>query len=72
MSELNIPTIYLPILLQEICGPTLGIYKAAQFPEKEFFNGIFFAVRGQGDEKNLEIRTTKNLVLHFCTCPLVR
>ena len=26
MSDLYIPTIDLPILLQEICGPILGIY----------------------------------------------
>jgi hypothetical protein len=54
VSDLNIPTIDLPILLQEICGPILGIYKlltdtwisteAAQFPEKEYINGIFLAV----------------------------
>jgi hypothetical protein len=48
----------LPILLQEICGPTLGIYtkiahrhinveigtEAVQFPEKEYINGFFVAV----------------------------
>ncbi len=28
VSDLYIPTIDLPILLQEICGPILGIYKA--------------------------------------------
>jgi hypothetical protein len=28
MSDLYIPTIDLPILLQEICGPILGIYKS--------------------------------------------
>ncbi len=27
VSDLYIPTIYLPILLQEICGPIPGIYK---------------------------------------------
>ncbi len=27
VSDLDIPTIDLPILLQEICGPILGIYK---------------------------------------------
>jgi hypothetical protein len=26
--DLNIPTMDLPILLQEICGPILGIYKS--------------------------------------------
>ena len=55
-SGLYIPTIELPILLQEICGPILGIYKsrteskveigtvAVQLPEKEYINGIFVAV----------------------------
>ncbi len=28
VSDLYIPTTYLPILLQEICGPILGIYKS--------------------------------------------
>ncbi len=55
---LYIPTIDLPILLQEICGPILGIYtrkslthrsveigtEGAQFPDKEYMNGIFVAV----------------------------
>jgi hypothetical protein len=27
-SELYIPTMELPFLLEEICGPTLGIYKS--------------------------------------------
>jgi hypothetical protein len=57
VSDLYIPTIVLPILLQEICGPILGIYKSLtdtrmcklglrphQFPEKENINGIFVAV----------------------------
>ncbi len=57
VRDLYIPMIELPILLQEICGPILGIYKsltdmnvkigteAAQFPEKEYINGIFIAVQ---------------------------
>jgi hypothetical protein len=28
VSDLYIPTIDVPILLQEICGPILGIYKS--------------------------------------------
>ncbi len=58
VSVLYIPTIDLPVLLQEICGPILGIYKsltdtwmwklgpseAAQFTEKENINDIFVAV----------------------------
>jgi hypothetical protein len=56
VSDLYIPTIDLLFLLQEICGPILGIYKlitdtnvetgteAAQFQEKEYINGIFVAV----------------------------
>ncbi len=59
VSDLYIPTIDLPILREEICGPILGIYKsltvtcmnveiwteATQFPEKENINGIFVAVQ---------------------------
>jgi hypothetical protein len=54
MSVLYIPTMGLPILLEEICGPILGLNKsltdkwmyveigteAAQFPENEYINGI--------------------------------
>ncbi len=51
VSDLYIPKID---LLQDICGPILGIYKLltdkwmwklGQFPEKENINGIFIAVR---------------------------
>jgi hypothetical protein len=54
VSDLYIPTVGLPILLEEICTPILGLYKshmnveiwaeAALFPEKEYINGIFVAV----------------------------
>ncbi len=56
VSELFIPTMGLPVLLEEICRLILGIYKslkdmnveigteAALFPEKEYINGIAVAV----------------------------
>ncbi len=64
VSDLYIPTIDLPVLLQKICGLILGIYKsltgtwmwveigivAAQFPEKEEINEIFVAVCGAESE----------------------
>jgi hypothetical protein len=57
VSVLYILKIEMPILLQEICEPILGIYKsltdtwmwklgrrpAEQFPEKEYIKGIFVA-----------------------------
>jgi hypothetical protein len=59
VSELYIPTMGLPVLLEEICRLILGIYKslkdtmnveigaeAALFPEKEYINGIAVAVHG--------------------------
>ncbi len=55
-NYMYIPTIGLPILLEEICRPILGLYtvyrhmnieigvETALFPEKEYINGIFHAV----------------------------
>ncbi len=43
VSDLYIPTIGLPILLEEICRPILGLYKS--LTEKEYIKGIFVAVR---------------------------
>jgi hypothetical protein len=63
VSDLYMLLIGLPILLQEICGPIMGMYKsltdtcgteAAQFPEKEYINGIFVAVH-----RTTEIHVTK-------------
>jgi hypothetical protein len=66
VRDIYILTIDLPILLQEICGPILGIYKsltdteiwteAAQFPEKEYRNEIFVAVGLQYFDNILDIR----------------
>jgi hypothetical protein len=57
LSDLYIPTFGLPIPLEEICRPILGLYKsltdtmnveigaeASLFPEKEYINWIFGAV----------------------------
>jgi hypothetical protein len=57
VSELYIPTMVLPVLLEEICRLILGIYiiaqrhmnveigaEAALFPEKEYINGIAVTV----------------------------
>jgi hypothetical protein len=56
VSDLYISTIALPIVLQEICRPILGLHKsligtcveigaeAVLFPEKEYISGIFVAV----------------------------
>jgi hypothetical protein len=56
VSELYIPTMGLPFLLEEICSLILGKYiaqrhmnveigaEAALFPEKEYINGIAIAV----------------------------
>ncbi len=48
VSEIYIPKMGLPVLLEEICRLILGIYKigaeAALFPEKEYINAIAIAV----------------------------
>ncbi len=59
MRDLYIPTIGLPILLEDICRPILGLHvfithrhmnveigaEAALFPEKEYISGIFVEVQ---------------------------
>ena len=44
VSKLYIPTMGLPFLLEEICGPILGYVEfgaeATLFPEKEYINGM--------------------------------
>ncbi len=69
VGDLYIPMIDLPILLREICGPILVIYKsfthtnveigteALQFPEKEYINGIFVAVWLERLSANAEVAT---------------
>jgi hypothetical protein len=57
LIELYIPTMGLPFLLEEICGPILGIAhrhmnvetgaEAKQLPEKEYINGIAVAVHAE-------------------------
>jgi hypothetical protein len=47
VSELYIPTMGLPFLLEEICGPILGIYKSLTDTwmwKLEYINGIVVAV----------------------------
>jgi hypothetical protein len=44
VSELCIPTMGLPVLLEEICRLILGNW-GALFPEKVYINGIAVAVR---------------------------
>jgi hypothetical protein len=74
MGNLYISRIRLPILLQEICGLILGIYKsltdtcinveigteAAQFPEKEYIYVISFAVHRTCSIEKVLLRAHKS------------
>jgi hypothetical protein len=82
VSDLCISTICLPILLEEICRPILGLYmyiahrhmnveigaKAALFPEKEYINGIFVAVKTSSPTSSISGRRRKLQHL-YCGLP---
>jgi hypothetical protein len=72
VSDLYIPTIFLPILLQEICGPILGYVpltdtnveigtEAAQLPEKDYING--FSLQYDGYYSSLSSLTDRGNIL---------
>jgi hypothetical protein len=65
LSELYIPTICLPILLQEIAYRHMDVKigtGVVQFPEKEYINGILLQYdipAGDGNVTNLFLRGTQ-------------
>jgi hypothetical protein len=73
VRDLYIPAIGLPILLEEICRPILGLYKsltkigaeAALFPEKEYIKEIFVAVYLKKCDGAAQRRRSKsNIILY--------
>jgi hypothetical protein len=68
VSDLYISAIGMPILLEEICRPIVGLYnmhveigaEAALLPEKEYISGIFVAVQYTYSDNNTEKQNLTN------------